>query len=443
MAAARQVEDSDARRIENQLPDARAFNPHLVARSDNLKALIEEVREQMLGYEAYYNRRQRMRKPQDDALHRRTIEALICDLCLLRLTPTNDALHLPLGSKVLNRKSRYKGVVMSKVLRDVLEVMSAEGMDFVCLEKGKTQFTTIDSDLRQKPSGGYETLVWPGPKLLSRIERFGIGRADIGSAPDEEVIVLRDRKLPGQQQGSALEYEDTAETNRLRAEMGDINAWLATSELACDAAGVKLYDRRLRRIFNNADFGQGGRLYGGFWQEMGSEARAEHIRIGGDGCVELDYGQMSLMLFYAEAGQIPPEGDLYDLTAQGVPVECRAGIKKVVQAIINSETLPKRFPQDTKRHFPARIKLAAVLRAIEARHPAVFPLMSSRVGMRMFRKEADILVAVLLQLKAKGIVALPIHDAVLVADEHKDKAAEVMKAVFKGHTGLTPKVCES
>ena len=44
---------------------ARAFNPFLCAKTDNLKALITEVQVQMSGYEAYYQTRKRARKPAD------------------------------------------------------------------------------------------------------------------------------------------------------------------------------------------------------------------------------------------------------------------------------------------------------------------------------------------------------------------------------------------
>ena len=60
--------------------------------------------------------------------------------------------------------------------------------------------------------------------------------------------------------------------------------------------------------------------------------------------------------------------------------------------------------------------------------------------MQLFRKESDILVDVLLTLKTQGIVALPIHDAVLIMDEHQEVAQKVMIEVFEEHTGLTPQV---
>ena len=66
--------------------------------------------------------------------------------------------------------------------------------------------------------------------------------------------------------------------------------------------------------------------------------------------------------------------------------------------------------------------------------------MTSGIGMQLFRKESDILVDVLEALRSEGIVALPVHDAVVVRDDISDKAKAVMKDIFRGHTGITPDV---
>ncbi len=426
--------------IINQLPKARAFNPHLCSASARLKKLIEEVLQQMKGYEAFYAVRKRARSAAAYDTHKRIVEALVCDLCVLHLMGSVEAIHLPLANRFLNTQSRYKGRALTKTLKDVLAVLAAEGMDFIEYEKGKTLFTTVDAELRQIPSGGVQTTVRPGAKLLSRIERFQIGLCDIGHSREEEVIILRGRKSRQDLKAPTVEYQDTKETKRLRKELQTINAGLGAAGIACDSNGINPYDRRLRRIFNNSDFHQGGRLYGGFWQGMSSDDRAEHIRINGDLIVELDYGQMSLMLYYAEAGFEPPEGDHYDLSKQGISERYRKGTKTVIQALLNSEKPLKRFPKDTKDLFPPKTTFKEVLKAIEEKHPELYPMMTSGIGMQMFRKESDILVDVLLSLKDQGIVALPIHDAVLVADEDAAKTRDTMIEVFKSHTGLVPTV---
>ena len=421
---------------------ARAFNPFLCARTDKLKALITEVPVQMSGYEFFHQTRKRARRPADQATYDRTVEAILCDLCVVEFEPNNDSIHLPLSNKVLRSKSRYKGTSLGKTLRDILKVMSAPEMDFVVVEKGHSTFKIVDDDLNVAFAGGQQSILRAGPKLLSRIERFGITRDDLGPATEEEVLVLRAPKRHANSSAEYQEYEEEEETIALRQQMTDINAWLDTADITCSHPQVDPAQRRLRRIFNNSDFAQGVRLYGGFWQAMSSDERQEHLLIEDDCCVELDYGQMSLLLLYAEAQAQDhvPIGDLYDLSEYCIPAECRKGIKKVMQAIINSPGVPRRLPKGARKHFPSRINLTDILGAVEKKHPVIFPLMTSGVGMQLFRKESDILVDVLETLRSEGIVALPIHDAVVVRDNNSHKAKAVMKKVFREHTGITPDV---
>ena len=419
---------------------ARAFNPFLCAKTDKLMTLIAEVQTQMSGYEAYYGTRKRARRPADQVTYDRTVEAILCDLCAVELGSENDSIHLPLSNKVLRSKSRYKGTALGKTLPDILKVMSAPEMSFVSVEKGHSTFKIVDDELNVAFAGGQQTILKAGPKLLSRIERFDITRDDMGHAPEEEVLVLRAPKRHSNSIAEYQEYEDDKATIALRQQMTDINAWLSTADITCNLPQVDPAHRRLRRIFNNSDFAQGGRLYGGFWQAMSSDERQEHILIEGDCCVELDYGQMSLAILYGLTGTKPPEGDLYDLSAEGIPTDYRKGIKTVIQALINSSKVPTKMPKGVRKLIPSRYTIKDILEAVARKHPAIYPQMTSGIGMQLFRKESDILVDVLETLRSEGIVALPVHDAVVVRDDISDKAKAVMKQVFREHTGITPDV---
>ena len=419
---------------------ARAFNPFLCAKSDKLLALIAEVQTQMSGYEAYYGTRKRARRPADQVTYDRTVEAILCDLCAVELGSENDSIHLPLSNKVLRSKSRYKGTALGKTLPDILKVMSAPEMSFVFVEKGHSTFKIVDHDLNVAFTGGQQTILKAGPKLLSRIERFDITRDDMGQALEEEVLILRAPKRHSNSIAEYQEYEDDEATLALRQQMTSINDWLDTADITCSHPQVDPAHRRLRRIFNNSNFAQGGRLYGGFWQAITSDERQEHILIEGDWCVELDYGQMSLAILYGLTGAKPPEGDLYDLSTQGIPTSYRKGIKTVIQALINSSKVPTKMPKGVRKHLPSHTNIRDILAAIESKHPTIYPQMTSRIGMQLFRKESDILVDVLITLRSEGIVALPVHDAVIVMEEHKQTTITIMKKVFKDHTGITPQV---
>jgi len=419
---------------------ARAFNPFLCAKTDKLMTLIAEVQTQMSGYEAYYGTRKRARRPADQVTYDRTVEAILCDLCAVELGSENDSIHLPLSNKVLRSKSRYKGTALGKTLPDILKVMSAPEMSFVFVEKGHSTFKIVDDDLNVAFAGGQQTILKAGPKLLSRIKRFSITRDDLGHAPEEEVLILRAPKRHSNSNAEYQEYEDDEATLALRQQMTSINDWLDTADITCSHPQVDPAHRRLRRIFNNSDFAQGGRLYGGFWQAMSSDERQEHILIEGDCCVELDYGQMSLAILYGLTGAKPPEGDLYDLSTQGIPTSYRKGIKTVIQALINSSKVPTKMPKGVRKLIPSRYTIKDILEAVARKHPAIYPQMTSGIGMQLFRKESDILVDVLETLRSEGIVALPVHDAVIVMDEHHLQATKIMKEVFEGHTGITPEV---
>ena len=419
---------------------ARAFNPFLCAKTDKLMTLIAEVQTQMSGYEAYYGTRKRARRPADQVTYDRTVEAILCDLCAVELASENDSIHLPLSNKVLRSKSRYKGTALGKTLPDILKVMSAPEMSFVSVEKGHSTFKIVDDELNVAFAGGQQTILKAGPKLLSRIERFDITRDDMGQALEEEVLILRAPKRHSNSIAEYQEYEDDEATLALRQQITDINDWLDTADITCSLPQVDQAHRRLRRIFNNSDFAQGGRLYGGFWQAMSSDEREEHILIEGDCCVELDYGQMSLAILYGLTGTKPPEGDLYDLSAEGIPTDYRKGIKTVIQALINSSKVPTKMPKGVRKLIPSRYTIKDILEAVARKHPAIYPQMTSGIGMQLFRKESDILVDVLETLRSEGIVALPVHDAVIVMDEHHLQATKIMKEVFEGHTGITPEV---
>jgi hypothetical protein len=146
----------------------------------------------MGGYEAYYETRKRARRPADQVTYDRTVEAILCDLCAVELGPNNDSIHLPLSNKVLRSKSRYKGTALGKTLPDILKVMSAPEMNFVVLEKGHSTFKIVGDELNVAFAGGRQTILRAGPKLLSRIERFGITRDDLGHAAEEEVLQCPD-----------------------------------------------------------------------------------------------------------------------------------------------------------------------------------------------------------------------------------------------------------
>ena len=120
-----------------------------------------------------------------------------------------------------------------------------------------------------------------------------------------------------------IDYEhDNKESRRFRGEMERINAFLASANLEFHPNGPSIaldtHRRRLRRYFSmppwQADqflqFDLGGRLFGGWWQNLPKHER-HRIRIDGEPVVDLDFASMFPRLAYLKVGLAPPEGDLY------------------------------------------------------------------------------------------------------------------------------------
>ncbi|MEY8119608.1 hypothetical protein AB9F26_15315 [Falsihalocynthiibacter sp. BN13B15] len=423
---------------------ARQFDPHRRAKSAAAETIVESVLHVLNRYAEKHALRKRKRRAVDQATYEITVEAIICDLLYRRLEAPEGKIHLSQSNQILGKKSRYKGQAMGKTLPDILKIMESPEVGVVEITPGSKSFKGKNySPLLA--GAGRQTVLTAGPALLGLQEHFKVSFAGIGRSPDEEVLLLRDvkpknEKQPNNRPGQLVEYQDTEETNLLRQEIQTLNAWCETAPLSCTDPEINTTDRRLRRIFNNKDFAQGGRLYGGFWQGMKHDARLETILLNDDTLVELDYGQAGLLLLYGLVGATPPAGDLYDLTEYGFATSCRPGIKKVIQASINASKPLNRMPKDVRKSIPASKSLSETLAAIGQRHPAIIHLFGSGIGLKLMRTESDILVAVLLELKSRGIFALPIHDAILVEPRYEQEATEVMQAVFKERIGLIPEV---
>ena len=170
---------------------------------------------------------------------------------------------------------------------------------------------------------------------------------------------------------------------------------------------------------------------------MKKDLRRKCIRIKGEPIVTLDYSQMNPRLLYAKADLTPPEGDLYAIPGWS---HWRAGLKKVFSTMLNVDKPLARFPLETKELFHNKAKIKDIVNAIVEFHRPVSHYFFTHVGLELMFRESQILVDILLKLQEMDIVALPIHDAVVVAQSDADKAHTVMVETFERHTGIAGKV---
>ena len=83
----------------------------------------------------------------------------------------------------------------------------------------------------------------------------------------------------------------------------------------------------------------------------------------------------------------------------------------------------------------AWLTVSAIVCDLMHHHPALEDHFFTGIGHRMQFIESQIMVDLLLDLGDKGIVALPVHDAVIVPGCYISEVKERMLSIFQEHTG--------
>ena len=399
----------------------RFFNPLRNAKTPSARAVVADVINQLQSYERYHGLRKRARKQADLEIFNRQIEAIICEAIHRHITGADKRIAISLSNRYLSRRDSESKILNNTLSQNIKNLASPE-MAFLELQAGN-----------QKT--GEVTSFWAGNRLKTRINEHKLTYLDLALERTKNVIELREAKAHGQAKGKLIKYSETEITCRYRDEMEQINAYLKAADI-CYQGNKDIDDSRveLKRIFNNSSFEQGGRLYGGFWLAMKSTDLRD-ITIDDEWVVALDYGQMAIRLAYSLAKAPIHFEDAYILNRK--TDSAREVIKRLMNIMLNAPTtkawaVPKRLTAMHKDSDFQR-KLMAEIREF---HKPIAHLFGGQYGMKFMFLESEILIDILLELSGNGIVALPIHDCILVKESAQKTAKEIMLRVFKQHTNL-------
>lgn len=422
------IGQAEAEEQEERLRDSH-FNPWRMARTERSKAVVAEVLQQLQAYEVRNQLRQRRRRKADQEVFEATVLAIVSDLAYHHLMNREAGVYITRSHRYLGSKSRYRPAAYCKTLPDILDRLGSQELAFLGMELG--------TDCPFGPP--LETSIRAGRRLLALVQDHGLQLDDFGQDRGQEVIQLKRAKKGVWDGGGLEEYEDTPETIQFREQVQAINVWLEAAEIDFDESclpqdrPVDTLDRRLRRVFTQGRFDSGGRLFGGFWQPLGKEARRKGLMINGEDVVELDYGQMNPRILYGLCGALPPKGDAYAIPGF---LHHRSGVKKVMNAMLFHDKRLTRMPKGVGKVFKKRQGVGEVMTAIESAHPAIKGCFFTGIGHEAQFTESQVLVDVLLTLRDLGLHALPVHDSVIVGKSNQDKVREVMLSCFLRGTGV-------
>jgi hypothetical protein len=417
------------------------FEPFRVPASDRMQKVVNDVLIQSGNAETHLRLRKRKRRAADARVHARRVSALITEATYRHLEG-RDGVAVPRDRTALSRDSgtRYRSDVMGPTLPEVIDLLSRPELKFLEQVKG-----------HRSPFGpGEMTIIRPGARLLTRIRDHGITLHD-ATIEGQEIVVLKDVK-PARGVAAYCDYADTEHTERLRAEVCRINAYLRAADIEyvqdLSTAGfvVDDHNRYMRRVFTRSSFESGGRLFGGFWQPIGKEARLSNTLINGESVVSLDFKGMGVMLAYHAVRATPPDADVYPTRFTSGPPDDprpvtlkRKTVKGLMSACLFATKPFQRWPRDLAGASDG-VSVGEAVRALADTHPAIAPLFFTGVGHALQFVESEILMDTMARLIAEDVVALPVHDCIVVAESAATLAYEVMADVFKFHTNLPARI---
>ncbi len=418
---------------ENPWIFSRIFNSWRCSSNANSHLLVTEVIDKFIQLEVSKESRRRKRKPEDHKRFLRTIEVIICDLIHNHLSDQNRGIAISRSNRVLSRASRYKNKVLNKTIPYLLDVLELPELQMLEQVVGCINYFYPDKN------GNLRTVVKAGKHLVHLIQKYHVELEDLGLSDGEETIILKREKNDLWDHGGKLEYKDNDLTNLYRGEMKLINQWIKNADLNYMEPFHEKYKhnydldcRLLKRYFTRGSFKSGGRLFGGFWQQI-KKVHRENLLIDGENIVVLDYSQMSPKILYGYCGSLPEMEDCYHIKGYEY---YRKGIKKVFNAMTFSNEPMTRFPKGINTLFPVNTRFKDVCDAIENEHSGIAHMFYTGIGHYLQFMESQILVEVLLKLIDNGITVLPVHDAVFVGWNHVYKSTQVMEQVFIDMTNV-------
>jgi hypothetical protein len=412
-------------------PKPMWFDPQFRAKTDDLRAALKNLGDLLIVHERTNGLRERARKLPDKKKFYLAVEALACNLLLLKATGSDSKLAVPRSHGFLWQGGHNSNPVYGQHFLDAIDLMASLQL----IHKGRKGY-------RFSAKAKLASLIAPADHLSNHLPLASPDWRSVHRIDDPALIILKEGK-DEDGQAAAINYRETSQTKLMAGQIKRINKFLRDANieiinstgpsLGKDGQIVVPYRRSLRRIFNNGKWQHGGRLAGGFWMSM-ERAERGRIRIDGEPVADVDYGQLFPRLAYIRAGAEQPEDDIYNLTGDD---SSRAGWKKLMNAMLFSDGPLKNWPEETLEHFPKGTKLRKVVDALRKKHAPIAPLFGTGLGFQLMRIESDMLIPVTIHLFKEGITALPLHDAVLVAKSHAPAAMEAMQAEFQLRTGIT------
>lgn len=319
----------------------------------------------------------------------------------------------------------------------------------------------------RKPGEGRCSRMRATKKLIKLLEENYAFTIDVvGRHPHEEVIFQKDKNK------ELVWYDDNHETPGMRKFLNEYNEFLQKTYIDVDYKGfvhkrklVKksaeyldklpthlhfdLTKRKMRRIFNNNSFTQGGRFYGGFWMEMPSDLRLRLI-INQQKVVEADYSGIHIHLLYSKIGidYGKYKQDPYEIPGYPSTKEYRNLFKKLLLAAINAKKEGKVSGEQkaiqalqkdinfSMADYPSEIPdLKQIIKDFREHHEPIAKFLFTGEGLKLMYQDSQIAEYVMKSMYKLRIPVLPVHDSFICPKKYSEVLLDKMVEGYQHITG--------
>lgn len=320
----------------------------------------------------------------------------------------------------------------------------------------------------KKFEDGYETRLIARGKLIRLLEgRFGVRSYMIHPYPDQQTIIVRKtirrkevtfKRVDGSVRRyrvkikRPVEYLESTNLKGCRNTLKHYNQLLDRTHIDIDLAGLEpgeckdevidLSKKWVRRIFTE-NTKQGGRFYGGWWQQIRKQLRSRII-INGRHTSEIDFAGLHIHILYALRDKLLGDKEPYIIPKDNDPEKKRALYKRLMLAGVNArkdkgcitavidevEANPQDYPPVTVSRQTFRNRLKKMLTELKEHHEKIAKDINSGKGLRAQYIDSEIAYKVITKMSDKGIPILCMHDSFICRDMD---AAEVKQAMQEAY----------
>lgn len=353
--------------------------------------------------------------PKPKTSFRHQLRVLVLDLYVAWLEDPKLSIGVSMSPNAWDTNSRYNAIHLSKKLIPIIKDLQQAGL--IDLARG--------SYAGPNAPGNRTTRIRASAELQKWFAEARFTRDDVRRAEGEEIIILRD------EDDRLVEYQDTDDTTRWRAELQAYNALIASAfidiplleEPKIEEVITDHHHKLTRRIFSRSDWRCNGRFYGGWWQRINSDWRSE-IFINDTPVVEVDYRGIHVSMLCIQAGA-DLTGDPYEIEEvllPGMPLELqRRFIKRLALTAINADSKDSAyrafrdgFPTSHAGKSLTNQQLDSLLDAFLKKNPYLADGLFDDLGIRLMNLDAQITERVHRHFTEQGVPVLSVHDSYLI-----------------------------